>query len=185
MLIHHTRNTESKQWHATWDTAFTGAARTFQTSAADPPSPLPPVLTGHVSSLLPYLLDTSRPSSRTNWTRRPLNPPKKGGPRLCHAARVVPDHPLPRRRPRPPPPPSSFPRTNRTRRVPLPVLIGHAASLTPRRFLPVVRGLAIADDAWGALMGHLEACIHTGGDKLAEGAMGAVRPLPCTPPFPY
>ena len=68
---------------------------------------------------------------------------------------------------------------------PPPVLIGHAASLTPRRFLPVVRGLAIADDAWGALMGHLEACIHTGGDKLAEGAMGAVRPLPCTPPFPY
>ena len=31
----------------------------------------------------------------------------------------------------PPPPPPSPPRTNRTRRVPHPVLIGHAASLTP------------------------------------------------------
>ena len=29
-----------------------------------PPPPLPPVLTGHVSSLLPYELDTSRLSSR-------------------------------------------------------------------------------------------------------------------------
>ena len=30
-----------------------------------------------------------------------------------------------------PPPPPPAPRTNRTRRVPHPVLIGHAASLTP------------------------------------------------------
>ena len=30
-----------------------------------------------------------------------------------------------------PPPPPPPPRTNRTRRVPHPVLIGHAASLTP------------------------------------------------------
>jgi hypothetical protein len=29
----------------------------------------PPVLTGHVSSLLPYKPDTSLPSFRTNWTR--------------------------------------------------------------------------------------------------------------------
>jgi hypothetical protein len=43
-----------------------------------PPPPLPPVLTGHVSSLLPYLLDTSRPSFRTNWTR--LVPPSVGLP---------------------------------------------------------------------------------------------------------
>ena len=31
--------------------------------------PPPPVLTGHVSSLPPYWLDTSRPSPRTDWTR--------------------------------------------------------------------------------------------------------------------
>jgi hypothetical protein len=55
--------------------------------------------------------------------------------------------PLPPRRaarsaaPRPPPlpfpPPTPTPRTNRTRRVPHPVLIGHAASLTPYGHRPV------------------------------------------------
>mmetsp|Transcript_50642 Transcript_50642/g.158224 ORF Transcript_50642/g.158224 Transcript_50642/m.158224 type:complete len:1222 (-) Transcript_50642:93-3758(-) len=30
MLIHHSRNTLSKQWHATWETAFQGVARMFQ-----------------------------------------------------------------------------------------------------------------------------------------------------------
>jgi hypothetical protein len=34
-----------------------------------PPPPLPPVLTGHVSSLRPYQMDMSRPPARTNWTR--------------------------------------------------------------------------------------------------------------------
>jgi hypothetical protein len=47
---------------------------------ACPPSP--PVLSGHVSSLTPYQLDTSRPSSRTNRTRRV---PLAGGARAGHA----------------------------------------------------------------------------------------------------
>jgi hypothetical protein len=50
------------------DTAIKMQTVTKQMAVRTPP-PLPPVLTGHVSSLPPYQLDTSRPSSRTNWTR--------------------------------------------------------------------------------------------------------------------
>ena len=39
-----------------------------QTRLAHPP-PLPPVQSGHISSIPPYKVDTSRPSLRTNWTR--------------------------------------------------------------------------------------------------------------------
>ena len=49
-----------------------------------------------------------------------------GRRKLCAAARLGVEPP-----PFPPPPPSPAPRTKWTRRVPHPVLIGHAASLTP------------------------------------------------------
>ena len=57
--------------------------------------------------------------------RAPRARSRRTSTRWCSARRLAPQVP-----PRPPPPPPP-PRTNWTRRVPHPVLIGHAASLTP------------------------------------------------------
>jgi len=65
-------------------------------------SPFPPVLSGHVSSLLPHYLDTSRPSSRTKWTRLPPRLPGAGASLLPGLLRTV--------RPRPAPPTRHPPR---------------------------------------------------------------------------
>jgi hypothetical protein len=75
---------------------------------------------------LPYKVDTSRPSLRTNWTRNPLPSPtcRRRQPRSGRARPTCTAPPVPPR--------AAFPRTNWTRRVPRPVLTGHAASLTPR-----------------------------------------------------
>ena len=47
--------------------------------APSPPPILPPVQSGHVSSIPPYQLDTSRPSLRTRagWRPSPLHPPRR------------------------------------------------------------------------------------------------------------
>jgi len=75
-----------------------------------PPFPLPPILTGHVSSLSPYQLDTSRATrARHASSRRP----RPGATEPCR--------PSLRRGGAAAPPPSSPPRTNRTHRVPHPV----------------------------------------------------------------
>ena len=98
-----------------------------------PPPPCPPlVLSGHAASLTPYYSDTPRPSPRTNRTRRVRRKQARSARSLRRArsARCA----SPRRcwcsRLRRPPPPLPL-RTHRTRRVLRPVLIGHAASLTP------------------------------------------------------
>ena len=98
-------------------------------------------------SSLPYKVDTSRPSLRTNRTRlvhsRFMLDPTKTSWAVFSAIEVHAPTPQPTSqraggapaahaagRCRPPPPP--LPRTKWTRRVPHPVLIGHAASLTGR-----------------------------------------------------
>jgi len=73
---------------------------------------------------LPYKVDTSRPSRRTDWTR--LVPSRAASARASARMRwaagadrlppLLSDTPCP------------SPRTNRTRRVPHPVLIGHVSS---------------------------------------------------------
>ena len=92
---------------------------------SSPPFP-PLVLSGHAASLTPYQPGTSRLSPRTNRTRR-VQPQVRG--HLCALAplllRLLRHHlPLP---PRQRPHLAHRPRV----RVPHPVLIGHAASLTP------------------------------------------------------
>ena len=66
-------------------------------------SPFPPVLSGHVSSLLPHYLDTSRPSSRTKWTRLPPRLPGAGASLLPGLLRTVRPRPAPPARHPPPP----------------------------------------------------------------------------------
>ena len=61
-----------------------------QTGQPAPPR-LPPVLIGHVSSLPPYLLDTSRPSPRTYWTRL-VPPPVLIGHLPATLRRCLPHH---------------------------------------------------------------------------------------------
>jgi hypothetical protein len=92
---------------------------------------------------LPYKVDTSRPSLRTNWTR-PLAGSTFSSRRAGRTAGRTSSSsfPPPRARTRPgfpacrSPPPPLPPRTNWTRRVLHPVLIGHAASLTPYKSEP-------------------------------------------------
>ena len=126
-----------------------------------PPRPLPPVPnwtprvpapvpTGRPASPAPrHQLDAPRPCPRTNWTRpRPCPRPRPStfscslGAFPCRrkalfppsgALRAVPPGRLPSVLfgGRAPPGVTLSPRTNRTRRVPHPVLIGHAASCVP------------------------------------------------------